>query len=56
MTKNIYNKILKNIYKNIRKTAKNNDEDIIKICEMILKIDQTKKINNERMLITQTFL
>ena len=35
----VVNKIFYDISENIRKTAKNNDEDIIKICEMILKID-----------------
>ena len=39
MTQSIVNKIFYDISENIRKTAKNNDEDIIKICEMILKID-----------------
>jgi len=39
MTQSIVNKIFYDISENIRKTAKNNDEDIIKLCEMILKID-----------------
>ncbi|MCQ2961980.1 MAG: glutamyl-tRNA reductase [archaeon] len=39
MTQSIVNKIFYDISENIRKTAKNNDEDIIRICEMILKID-----------------
>ena len=39
MTQSIVNKIFYDISENIRKTAKNNDEDIIEICEMILKID-----------------
>ncbi len=40
MTQSIVNKIFYDISENIRKTAKNNDEDIIKICEMILEIDK----------------
>lgn len=39
MTQSIVNKIFYDISENIRKTAKNNEEDYIKICEMILKGD-----------------
>ncbi len=37
MTQSIVNKIFYDISENIRKTAKNNEEDFIRICEMILK-------------------
>ena len=37
MTQSIVNKIFYDISENIRKTAKNNEEDYIRICEMILK-------------------
>ena len=40
MTQSIVNKIFYDISENIRKTAKNNDEDFIKICELILKNEQ----------------
>ena len=39
MTQSIVNKIFYDISENIRKTAKNNEEDYIRICEMILKGD-----------------
>ena len=39
MTQSIVNKIFYDISENIRKTAKNNEEDCIRICEMILKGD-----------------
>ena len=39
MTQSIVNKIFYDISENIRKTAKNNEDDYIKICEMILKGD-----------------
>ncbi|WP_295615797.1 glutamyl-tRNA reductase [uncultured Methanobrevibacter sp.] len=39
MTKSIVNKIFYDISENIRKTAKNNDEEFIRICETILKVD-----------------
>lgn len=37
MTQSIVNKIFFDISENIRKSAKNNEEDVIKICEAILK-------------------
>ena len=37
MTQSIVNKIFYDISENIRKTAKNSEEDYIRICEMILK-------------------
>ena len=40
MTQSIVNKIFYDISENIRQTAKNNEEDFIKICEMILKREQ----------------
>ena len=39
MTQSIVNKIFYDISENIRKTAKNNEDDYIRICEMILKGD-----------------
>jgi glutamyl-tRNA reductase len=39
MTQSIVNKIFYDISENIRKTAKNSEEDYIRICEMILKGD-----------------
>lgn len=39
MTQSIVNKIFYDISENIRKTAKNNEKDYIRICEMILKGD-----------------
>lgn len=39
MTKSIVNKIFYDISENIRKAAKNNDEDFIKLCEILLKKD-----------------
>ena len=39
MTKSIVNKIFYDISENIRKTAKNNEDEYIRICEMILKGD-----------------
>ena len=39
MTQSIVNKIFYDLSENIRKTAKNNEEDYIRICEMILKGD-----------------
>ena len=43
MTQSIVNKIFYDISENIRKTAKNNEEDYIRICEMILKGDWNLK-------------
>ncbi|WP_298537496.1 glutamyl-tRNA reductase [uncultured Methanobrevibacter sp.] len=40
MTQSIVNKIFYDISENIRQTAKNNEEDFVKICEMILKREQ----------------
>ncbi|SFL20948.1 glutamyl-tRNA reductase [Methanobrevibacter olleyae] len=37
MTKSIVNKIFYDISENIKKSAKNNEEDVIKMCETILK-------------------
>ncbi len=39
MTQSIVNKIFYDISENIRKTAKNNEDDYVRICEMILKGD-----------------
>ena len=39
MTQSIVNKIFYDISENIRKTAKNSEDDYIRICEMILKGD-----------------
>ena len=39
MTQSIVNKIFYDISENIRKTAKNNEDEYIRICEMILKGD-----------------
>ena len=43
MTQSIVNKIFYDISENIRKTAKNNEKDYIRICEMILKGDWNLK-------------
>lgn len=40
MTQSIVNKIFYDISENIRDAAKSNEEDFVKICEMILKRDQ----------------